>query len=174
MVTLVLGGARSGKSRYAVSLCAEAPRVRFIATATAGDDEEMAARIARHRDARPQHWEVVEAPLDLAGALAKTPPDVLVLVDCVTLWLSNALYARRDLDRDERERQVLAETDRFVAASAGRTVVTVSNEVGSGLVPLTPVGREFRDLQGVVNQRLAAAADHVVWVVAGLPLPLKR
>lgn len=173
MLTLVLGGARSGKSRYAASLCEGAPNVWLVATAKAGEDEEMAARVARHRAERPRHWQVLEAPHELARALETTPAAAVVLVDCVTLWLSNAIYAWRKLDPEDRERLALAEIGRFVQASEGRTVVAVSNEVGSGLVPTSPVGREFRDLQGRVNQHLAAAADRVVLTVAGLSLKLK-
>lgn len=169
----MLGGARSGKSRYALSLCRDRERVTFIATAEPKDDEEMAARIARHREDRPACWTTLEAPLELARALEEAPPGDVVLVDCVTLWLSNALYSWRGLDRDERERRVFAETDRFLAAAAGRDVVVVSNDVGSGIVPQTSVGREFRDLAGLSNQRLASGADRVVYVVAGLPQRLK-
>ena len=158
--TLVLGGAASGKSCYAESLF-DGPAV-YIATARAGD-AEMAARIARHRARRGPHWTTVEAPDRLPEALAAAG-GAAVLVDCLTLWLSNALLAGRD-----------APTGALLAALAGRPAPTVlvSNETGMGLVPETALGRRFRDAQGRLNRELAAAADRVVFVAAGLPLQLK-
>lgn len=173
MLTLVLGGARSGKSRYARSLASEhAGEVVFVATATAGD-EEMARRIARHRDERPPQWRTIEAPVDLVSALRAAPSDALVLVDCVTIWLSNLLERHGALQVEERERRILDDVERFAAAARERTVVAVSNEVGEGIVPATPLGREFRDVCGLANQALAAEADRVVLVVAGLPVLVK-
>ena len=125
----------------------------------------MAARIETHRARRGADWRTVEAPRDLAGALASCRA-VPVLVDCLTLWLSNLMLAEADID---------AETARLedVLAAAAAPVVLVANEVGSGIVPDNPLGRRFRDLQGVLNQRIAARADRVVLVVAGLPLVVK-
>jgi adenosylcobinamide kinase/adenosylcobinamide-phosphate guanylyltransferase len=165
-LTLVLGGARSGKSRYAESLItALPPPWIYVATAQAGDDE-MAARIAAHRTRRGGGWQTVEAPRDLAGALRAAPPGLPVLVDCLTLWLSNRMLAEADLDRETEElEQVLADRD--------APVVLVSNEVGFGIVPDNALARRFRDRQGLLNQRLAAGADRVVLVVAGLPLVVK-
>ena len=165
-LTLVLGGARSGKSRYAESLItAQAPPWLYVATAQAGDDE-MAERIAAHRVRRDAGWQTVEAPHDLAGALDAAPAEARLLVDCVTLWLSNRMLADADLDH---------EIDRLEDALARRagTTVLVSNEVGYGIVPDNALARRFRDLQGRLNQRLAARADRVVLVVAGLPLVVK-
>ena len=164
-LTLVLGGARSGKSRYAENLVAALPPPwTYIATAEAGDDE-MAARIKAHRARRGASWHTIEAPLDLATALAASG-GTATMVDCLTLWLSNLLLAGADMENEiERLEQSLAETM--------APVVLVANEVGSGIVPEHALGRKFRDLQGVLNQRLAARADRVVLMVAGLPLAVK-
>ena len=165
-LTLVLGGARSGKSRYAESLItAQAPPWIYVATAQAGDDE-MAERIAAHRVRRDAGWETVEAPHDLAGALDGAPAHARLLVDCVTLWLSNRMLADADLERE------IERVEDALARRAGMTVL-VSNEVGYGIVPDNALARRFRDLQGRVNQRLAARADRVVLLVAGLPLVVK-
>ena len=137
----------------------------YIATAQAWDDE-MRDRIARHRDARGAGWEVIEAPLDVAAALATVPAEAAVLVDCATLWLTNHLLAEHDLQ---------AESNRLLAALAACSapVAVVSNEVGWGIVPDNALARRFRDAQGRLNQQLAAGADLVVAVMAGLPLVLK-
>jgi len=168
-LTLVLGGARSGKSRYAESLLAAlppawAPPWAYVATAEAGD-EEMAARIKTHRDRRGSSWRTIEAPRDVVAALAACA-NMPVLVDCLTLWLSNLMLAEADV---EREIQRLEQSLATLAAPA----VLVANEVGSGIVPDYALGRRFRDAQGLLNQRIAARADRVVLVVAGLPLALK-
>jgi adenosylcobinamide kinase/adenosylcobinamide-phosphate guanylyltransferase len=164
---LALGGARSGKSRYARLLAeAAAPTRVFIATGTAGD-EEMAQRIARHRAERGEGWRTVEAPRDLVGALAAEAREgVAVVADCLTFWLANLALAEAD---------IAAETGRLfdaVAALAG-PVVFVSNEVGLGIVPQTQLGRDFRDWQGRLNQQMAAACEAVVLIAAGLPIPVK-
>lgn len=163
---LILGGARSGKSAYGESLMPSRGRKVYIATGEAGD-EEMAARIAAHRARRGRGWTTVEAPLELAAAIrAQTAPDAHVLVDCVTLWLSNVLLAGRD---------VAACVDELIDAVQGAagTLILVSNEVGLGIVPDNALARGFRDAAGRANQRLAAIADEVVFVAAGLPLILK-
>ncbi len=166
-VTLVLGGARSGKSLFAERLVERHPRgFVYLATATPGD-REMEARIRAHRDRRGPHWATVEAPLDIAQALvARTEQGAAILVDCLTLWLGNLLEAGRDPAR---------EFDGLVAAfgQLGGPVVFVSNEVGLGIVPENALAREFRDHAGILHQRLAALADQVFLVAAGLPLRLK-
>lgn len=164
---LVLGGARSGKSRYALARAqARGDERILIATAVAGD-AEMAARIARHRMERGPGWRVVEEPRDLAGALGReTAANRVVLVDCLTLWLTNVMLAGADV---EAESESLA----GVLARLAGPVILVSNEVGLGLVPTTPLGRAFRDAQGRLNQIVAAGADEVVFLAAGLPLTLK-
>lgn len=163
-LTLVLGGARSGKSRYAEELVMQAaPPWSYLATAEALDDE-MRQRIAHHRERRDARWHTRDVPLDLSDALAQVRGPVLI--DCLTLWLSNVMHTGRDVDTEGE--QLLA-----ALATASGPVVAVSNEVGLGLVPETPLGRAFRDAQGRLNQRVAAAADHVVFMAAGLPLKLK-
>lgn len=170
-VTLVLGGAASGKSRYAQRLAeAQQGSLLYVATARA-DDGEMAQRIERHRLARGDRWQTREVTCDLAGQL----PDAsrghaVILIDCVTLWLTNLL-----LGNEEDPARVWPAVDAFVASldRVEAKVIMVSNEVGFSLVPEYPLGRLFRDLAGQVNQRLAERADHVCLVAAGLPLQLK-
>ena len=166
LLTLVLGGARSCKSRYAESLIEGLPPPRvYVATAEAGD-AEMAERIALHRARRAAGWQTIEAPHDLAGALATAPAGASVLIDCLTLWLSNRMLAEADMDR---------EIDALEAALAGYAgaLVLVANEVGLSIVPDNALARRFRDLQGTLNQRIAAQASRVVLMVAGLPLIVK-
>jgi adenosylcobinamide kinase / adenosylcobinamide-phosphate guanylyltransferase len=164
-LTLVLGGARSGKSRYAEGLItALPPPWIYLATAEALD-AEMAERITAHRARRGVGWTTVEAPRALAAALVEQA-NAPVLVDCLTLWLSNLMMADATIE-DEIERLVAA------LGSTRAPVVLVANEVGSGIVPDNALARRFRDLQGGLNQRMAAAADRVVMMVAGLPLVLK-
>lgn len=164
---LVLGGARSGKSRYAQAR-AEALGLApvFVATGEA-HDEEMAERIARHRADRGSAWTTVEVPLELADAIhVHTGPERLLLVDCLTLWASNLMMGERDPD---------IETEGLAAAisEAAGPVILVSNEVGLGIVPDNPLARRFRDVAGRINQRVAQTVDEVVFVAAGLPLQLK-
>ncbi len=165
-VTLVLGGARSGKSRRALALLPRhaCERRVFVATAEPSDDE-MRERILRHREERGADWELVEAPVDIAAPIAGAGGEG-VLVDCLTLWLSNLMH---------RGASVEDETARLLdALFAGEgSVVLVSNELGLGLVPETPLGRAFRDEQGRLNQRLAAACGRVEFVVAGLSMVVK-
>jgi adenosylcobinamide kinase / adenosylcobinamide-phosphate guanylyltransferase len=178
---LILGGARSGKSTLAERLAAElAPEGRVLFAATAqGGDEEMRERIAEHRRRRPAAWRTVEAPLDLAAGIAESVSDAqVVLVDCVTLWASNLLLDGGKEDETvppEVEARALAAVDDLLAVyrSGKATYLLVSNEVGLGLVPPYSLGRAYRDLLGRMNQRLAAAADEVYLLVAGIPLELK-
>jgi adenosylcobinamide kinase/adenosylcobinamide-phosphate guanylyltransferase len=169
-VTLVLGGVRSGKSRYAQQLAERATHVTFVATAERRDDEEMHLKIERHRADRPGSWTTVEEPLRLAAVIAAADRSGPVLVDCLTLFTANLLEAYA-----ENELALQAEIDSLCEAlgSVPATVILVSNEVGSGVVPAYVSGRRFRDLVGEINQRVAAVADTVVLMVAGLPLALK-
>jgi adenosylcobinamide kinase/adenosylcobinamide-phosphate guanylyltransferase len=171
-VTLVLGGARSGKSTHAEKLATGSlhgtpPQAAvYIATAQAGD-VEMATRIAVHRTRRGSNWSTLEEPLDLETALASAAEHGRpVLVDCLTLWLSNVMLGGGDVDEA---------TDDLLRAlkGLGVPVVFVSNEVGLGIVPETPLGRAFRDAQGRLNMRMADRADRVILMTAGLPLTLK-
>jgi adenosylcobinamide kinase/adenosylcobinamide-phosphate guanylyltransferase len=168
-VTLVLGGAASGKSRFAQNLAENhSGSLLYVATAQAGDDE-MVDRIARHREARGARWRTLEAPLDLTVVVPAAAGHGAVLVDCVTLWITNLLLATG------RPELVWPEIDSFIDVLAGlpAPIILVSNEVGQGIVPEHALGRVFRDLAGQVNQRLAARADRVWLVTAGLPLQLK-
>jgi adenosylcobinamide kinase/adenosylcobinamide-phosphate guanylyltransferase len=163
-LTLVLGGARSGKSRHAEGLVtALPPPWTYVATAQALDDE-MAARIATHRARRDPRWHTIEAPRDIAAAIdAAGGP---VLVDCLTLWLSNSMLAGADID---------SEMERLIQnlARAAHPVVLVANEVGFGIVPDNALARDFRDAAGRLNQAMAARADRVVLMVAGIPMQVK-
>ena len=165
-LTLVLGGAASGKSLWAETLVTQTARPRvYVATAQAFD-EDMHAKIKEHRTQRGPDWRTIEAPLDLTPALAGVAGDDAVLLDCATLWLSNHLLADHDLT---------AQTDTLMAALhvCPAPVVVVSNEVGLSGVPENALARQFQRAQGRLNQRLAAEADLVVQVIAGLPLVLK-
>ena len=160
-ITFVLGGARSGKSRYAEGLIQAHPAPwRYVATAQAFDDE-MRARIAEHRHRRDARWKTVEAALDLPGALAVDAP---VLVDCLTLWTSNLLLAEREPDWPGLLAALNARED---------ATVLVSNEVGLGIVPDNALARRFRDMAGVLHGQVAARADRVVLMVAGIPMVVK-
>ena len=166
-LVLVTGGARSGKSAYAqmlVEACGREPV--YIATAQA-QDAEMARRVSLHRQARGARWRLVEEPLDLVATLAREAgADRALLVDCLTLWLSNLMLAGRDAARE-------SETLATALPRLAGAVVFVTNEVGSGIVPDNRLARDFRDAQGRLNQSMAAACDAAVLVVAGLPLVLK-
>jgi adenosylcobinamide kinase/adenosylcobinamide-phosphate guanylyltransferase len=169
-VTLVLGGVRSGKSRYAQQLAERWLRVMFVATAKISDDE-MQRKIERHRQERPADWTTVEEPLELTRVLMHHQLDCdVMVVDCLTIFAANLLEEEGEND-DAIEKRIEA----LCAAlrSVGCSVVLVSNEVGSGVVPAYPLGRRYRDLLGEINQRVAQVADDVVLMVAGLPLALK-
>jgi len=174
MLTLILGGARSGKSRLAQRLAATAGSVCYIATARPGDDPEMAARIERHRADRPSSWRTVEEPLALADAVEREAKLAnAILVDCLTIWLSNLFWQHRDGTPLQVEDAARDELRRIGAAAHDSHVILVSNELGCGTVPEPAVTRAFRDVQGQLNQWAAAAADEVILTVAGLPLYLK-
>ncbi len=194
MIELILGGARSGKSTLAEQRAAQwqatscdsnllstlKPRVIYVATAEAGDSE-MAARIAHHRQRRPADWTLAEAPLQLADTMQKlAAPQCCLLVDCLTLWLSNLIFAGRAAQQAEAGEPIdcpllRSELDSLAAVLPelpGR-IILVSNEVGCGIVPMSATARLFTDQQGWLNQSLAALADRVTLVAAGLPLTLK-
>jgi adenosylcobinamide kinase / adenosylcobinamide-phosphate guanylyltransferase len=176
MTILILGGARAGKSTFALRLAEEragaAGGVSFIATAQALDDE-MTGRIARHREERPAHWTTIEEPYQLDEALLQTPESDVAIVDCLTLFVSNWLLSSRDDSECRKTVQKIAKRVLTLSKSETRSVIYVSNEVGLGIVPDTPLGRTFRDVLGRVNQQFAEAADEVYLLVAGLPLRLK-
>ena len=172
IVTLITGGARSGKSSHAIarSLAYPGQRRFFIATAEARDDE-MAARIARHRADRPDRFETIEEPLDICGVLETLDghdADVVIL-DCLTLWVSNLM------GRGDDDAAILAASDRLAAllTHLDPNVIVVTDEVGWGIVPINPMARRFRDLLGWTNQTIARGADEVLLMAAGYPLKLK-
>jgi adenosylcobinamide kinase/adenosylcobinamide-phosphate guanylyltransferase len=174
MLTLILGGARSGKSRLAQRLASLAQRVTYVATAQAGQDAEMAARIERHQADRPNSWKTIEEPLALATAVERAANDAdTVLVDCLTIWLSNMFWENRDGPSRQLEDAVRAEVQRIAAAARKCHVILVSNELGCGIVPESAMTRAFRDTQGFLNQWAAEAADEVIFAIAGLPMYLK-
>jgi adenosylcobinamide kinase/adenosylcobinamide-phosphate guanylyltransferase len=169
-ITLVLGGARSGKSSYAQQLASSCDKVTFIATAQPSDDE-MRMRIQRHRQERPATWPTVEVQVDLDLAIARhSPASEILLVDCLALYAANLMTLEHNNEEKIQER-----VDRLCQAlhSAESSVVLVSNEVGSGVHPSHPSGRFFRDLLGRINQQVAQLADNVLLMVAGIPLPVK-
>ena len=166
LITLVLGGARSGKSRYAEWLITTYPKPWiYVATAEARD-EEMAERIAAHKARRAAGWQTVEAPHELSGALRTAPADAAVLIDCLTLWLSNLMESESDIEAQT------AQLQEALAERPGPTVI-VSNEVGLGIVPDNALARRFRDLQGSLNQQLASQAERVIMMVAGIAVAVK-
>ncbi|HXW24621.1 MAG TPA: bifunctional adenosylcobinamide kinase/adenosylcobinamide-phosphate guanylyltransferase [Xanthobacteraceae bacterium] len=165
-LALVLGGARSGKSRHAEAMVTALPAPWLYIATGEPRDKEMAARIAEHRARRGAGWQTIEAPRDLAGALSSAPEGAAVLVDCLTLWLTNVMLAGVDIDAE------IARFERALVERRGHTVL-VANEVGLGIVPDNALARRFRDAAGGLNQRLAAAADRVVLLVAGIPVKVK-
>jgi adenosylcobinamide kinase / adenosylcobinamide-phosphate guanylyltransferase len=166
-VTLITGGARSGKSRLAEAIIAQESRPAiYIATAEVRDDE-MADRIAQHRARRGNNWHTEEIPLDLTNRLAELlRQDKPVLIDCLTLWLTNIMLADHDVDQE-------IENLKGFLDKATAPLVLVSNETGLGIVPDNALARRFRDLSGIMNQQIAEAADNVLFVASGLPLILK-
>jgi adenosylcobinamide kinase/adenosylcobinamide-phosphate guanylyltransferase len=174
-LTLVLGGARSGKSTWAEKLAAMKPPVLYIATAERGD-REMEDRIRRHRQSRPAHWRTLEAPHNLEGVLREAPQTGTILIDCLTIYISNQLLALETKDPWEREELILKEIRTLggLALDLPLPVIIVSNEVGCGIVPPYPLGREFRDLCGRSNQILATYSEHVYYTIAGIPVDVKQ
>jgi adenosylcobinamide kinase / adenosylcobinamide-phosphate guanylyltransferase len=168
-VTLVLGGVRSGKSRFAVQQALREDSVVFIATARASDGE-MAAKIRRHREERPSSWATIEEPLKIASVITEHSGRSCLLVDCLTLFAANLMESCGD-----NVSKIDAEIDRLGAAiqAAESSIILVTNEVGSGVVPGFASGRQFRDLLGDVNQRMAAISTRVVLMVAGVPMIIK-
>jgi len=165
-LTLVIGGAASGKSNFAEQLVESSGQAKtYLATAQA-HDSEMTAKIIRHRNSRSNGWRTIEAPLNLSAPLADATANDTVLVDCATLWLTNHLLAESDLEAAES-------TLLTALATCKAPVVVVTNEVGSGIVPENVISRRFREAQGLLNQRMAAQAGLVVTVTAGLPMVLK-
>jgi adenosyl cobinamide kinase/adenosyl cobinamide phosphate guanylyltransferase len=165
---LLVGGARSGKSRLAQELAGRAGRpVTFLATATAGDDD-MTARIARHRAERPADWDLVEEPLAVVGAVERLAPDRTLILDCLTLWVANLIFDDRPDPAIEREAAALAAS---LARREGPSLV-VSNEVGLGIHPPTGLGRRYQDLLGRVNQLVAARAGRTLFLAAGRAVEL--
>ena len=168
-VTLVLGGAASGKSAFAQQLAEQHPgSLLYVATAAIGD-QEMAARVARHRQQRGARWHTLEEPRALTAVAPAAAGCGAVLIDCVTLWLTNLLLAHQNTERVQEEVEAFIATLEQLSAP----LYLVSNEVGQGIVPDNPLARTFRDLAGNINQRLAGRADRVWLVTAGIPLKLK-
>lgn len=186
-ITLVLGGARGGKSAWAERRASTSGRaVLYLATATAGD-EEMVGRIAAHQAQRPASWCTVEAPVRLLQAVRDSAaPGDTVVVDCLTLWVSNVMLHMLGPDADpdsavpaiwaDIEAFAIQDMDALVALARDRdqTLIVVSNEVGMGVVPATPLGRHYRDILGRVNQAVASKADSVIMMIAGLPVDLRK
>jgi adenosylcobinamide kinase/adenosylcobinamide-phosphate guanylyltransferase len=169
-VTLLTGGGRSGKSAHALRLAAPFPRRAFIATAEAFDDE-MRARIARHREEREERFVTIEEPLDLAGAIRGLAGRAdVVIVDCLTVWLGNLMHHRGADSPEYRE------IDELLAAlsSPPCEILLVTNEVGMGIIPIDAMTRRYRDLAGIINQRTAACADRVILMVSGIPVIIKQ
>lgn len=177
MLIALTGGARSGKSRAAIATATSlGVPVTFIATAEAGD-AEMAERIARHRADRPAAWSTTESPIDLVGAAGRVEPAQTVIIDCLSMWVANRMLAGGAADGHldtARVGEITAETSELVDRLKGRdgTSIVVTNEVGSGVVPATPLGRAYRDVLGSVNQIVVGAADRAYLVVAGKLLEL--
>lgn len=175
-LTLILGGARSGKSTLAEKLAAgQGGPVLYVATAVPFDDE-MRLRIDRHRAERPSHWHTLEAPSQTGAAIASARPTGLVLLDCLTVLANNVIAPLPEpIDAAAAESALNAEVDGLLAAYAAGNAewIIVSNEVGLGIVPAYPLGRVYRDALGRANQRLAAQADRVLFMVAGLPMTVK-
>ena len=171
-ITFILGGARSGKSRYAEEIAKKhGKKTVFIATAAALD-EEMKERIRLHKISRPKEWATIETPINLSGVIAGMKPIYgTAIIDCVGLWISNLLMANM---KDKMIEKRIKELAGGVLKSKADLVIIVSNEVGEGIVPADPISRRFRDLVGLANQIIAAKADTVIMMRAGIPIKIKQ
>jgi adenosylcobinamide kinase / adenosylcobinamide-phosphate guanylyltransferase len=169
-VTLIVGGARSGKSRYAQKLAEGFERVTFVATARPSDSA-MRRKIARHRSERPASWETVEAPLRLDSAIQSRSAETdMLIIDCLTLYLANVIHAKKEQKGILEHLSQVCEAIRCAKSS----IIVVSNEVGCGIVPPFRSGRLYRDLLGQLNQQIAEIADRVVLMVAGVPVTVEE
>jgi adenosylcobinamide kinase/adenosylcobinamide-phosphate guanylyltransferase len=172
-ITFVIGGCRSGKSRYALDLAGKLSENKKIFIATClPQDEEMRQRVARHQKDRGKTWIAREVPIDLPEAVIENSSrGHVILVDCLTLWISNLLTRTQQISEDE----VIESVDNLTRAfqTVQCPVILVSNEVGTGIVPENKLARQFRDIMGLANQRVAACADGVIWMVAGIPVTIK-
>ncbi|HHV80214.1 TPA: bifunctional adenosylcobinamide kinase/adenosylcobinamide-phosphate guanylyltransferase [bacterium] len=167
-LTLILGGARSGKSKFAQKLCENKEAVVLIATALPLDDE-MEERIKRHRAERSSHWKTVEEPEDIFNAIRNSSYEDYIIVDCLTMWVSNLL----EKYTDEEVARIAEEISAYSRGLKGEVIV-ISNEVGLGIVPEYPLGRRYRDLLGRVNQIFAGNANKVLFMIAGIPMEVKN
>jgi adenosylcobinamide kinase/adenosylcobinamide-phosphate guanylyltransferase len=172
-ITFVIGGCRSGKSRYAIDLAAKLPENKKIFIATClPQDEEMRQRVARHQKDRGKTWITLEVPINLPEAVTQNSSQGdVILVDCLTLWISNLLTKTQKISEDE----IIGYVDNLTRAlqTVNGPVILVSNEVGTGIVPENRLARQFRDIMGMTNQRVAACAHGVIWMVAGIPVKIK-
>jgi adenosylcobinamide kinase / adenosylcobinamide-phosphate guanylyltransferase len=173
MLTLITGGARSGKSTFAQSLCPPHAHALYLATAVP-IDSEIRERIAKHRATRPGSWRTIEEPLAVPSVIeAHASESDFILIDCLTLWLNNLLLEWGSDSFATLETKAMAEAQALITAAQHGTVVAVTNEVGSGIVPESPVARQFRDLQGFLNQQMARAANTVYLLTCGIPMQIK-
>lgn len=171
-LTFVIGGCRSGKSRHALQLAEQIPAQKRIFVATCVPlDEEMEQRVRRHRKERSQNWITIETPIRLPEIIAENnQKGNVVLIDCLTLWISNIILENNNVDKTE----LYIEKLKLSLDDIQCPIVLVSNEVGSGIVPENRLARQFRDVVGFVNQKIAARADQVIWMVAGIPVLVKQ
>lgn len=179
MITLILGGARSGKSSFAEKIAQKngGDDVIYLATAEA-KDKEMEKRIKHHQKTRNKEWKTIEEPLYIGEVLSSIPDGKVILIDCITIFVTNHIFSdtneSEEIDYDKKENIIMEKVQKIVEESKNKEIVLVSNEIGMGLVPTTELGREFRDISGRVNQFLAKKADEVYITIVGLPVELKE
>jgi len=179
MLTLILGGARSGKSSFAEKIAQKkgGNEVSYVATAEARD-EEMKKRIKKHKNMRNSNWQTIEEPLFLGEVLSSLSPGKVVLVDCITIFITNHIFLNENknekIDYSSKEEKIIEEIEKIIEQSKNKDVILVSNEIGMGVVPSNKLGREFRDIAGRVNQFLAQEAAEVYLTIAGIPVELKE